>query len=187
MSLRQHDRQYLRKVMMKHEEVFKHQVRELHRLYKVQKILMAELSSKKMKIRSITNASASTSETSHSSNLSNRIQSPSAVPSCYGEPSRMQIAFDLGQPLIEYNVPTEAVADNDVEECNVELTLSIGCGSSKMKSKQWLQKENELMNCSKAIPSKTFGEDCSDPSVRTDRENLQDAPWLFQALSLKRT
>ncbi|KAM0942826.1 hypothetical protein DsansV1_C14g0131461 [Dioscorea sansibarensis] len=186
MSLGQHDQEYVKKIMMKHEEVFKQQVHELHRLYKVQKILMAEMNIKKMKLHSITNGSATTSETSHSSNLSYRLQSPSAIP-CYGEPSTGQIAFDLGQPAIQCNVLTENVPDNELEECDVELTLSIGCNSSKMKTTQWLQKDDKLMNCPKPTPSKTFGEDCSDPSVRTDRESLQGSPWIFQALSLKRT
>ncbi|XP_039141422.1 uncharacterized protein LOC120278763 isoform X1 [Dioscorea cayenensis subsp. rotundata] len=186
MSLGQHDREYVKKIMMKHEEIFKQQVHELHRLYKVQKILMAEMNIKKMKLHSITNGSATTSETSHSSNWSYRLQSPSTVP-CYGQPSTAQMASDLRRPAIQCDALTEAVADNELEECDVELTLSIGCNSSKTKKAQCLQKDNKLMNSPQATPSKTFGEDCSDPSVTTDRESLEDSPWIFQALSLKRT
>ncbi|XP_058113697.1 uncharacterized protein LOC131256710 isoform X2 [Magnolia sinica] len=43
------------KMMLKQEEVFKEQVKELHRLYRVQKMLMTELRSKEMKFHYLSN------------------------------------------------------------------------------------------------------------------------------------
>lgn len=40
--LKQYNRKYVKKVMIDQQEIFKQQVRELHRLYKVQKMLMIE-------------------------------------------------------------------------------------------------------------------------------------------------
>ncbi|XWS70959.1 hypothetical protein CRYUN_Cryun03dG0095600 [Craigia yunnanensis] len=41
--LERHNMESIRKTMQMHEDIFKHQVRELHRLYSVQKMLMDEL------------------------------------------------------------------------------------------------------------------------------------------------
>ena len=42
----QHNKEVLKQTMLKQEEIFRGQVRELHRLYHVQKLLMAELRNK---------------------------------------------------------------------------------------------------------------------------------------------
>ncbi|OAY64662.1 hypothetical protein ACMD2_20234 [Ananas comosus] len=81
----QYNRELVRNTILKHEEIFRQQVHELHRLYRVQKSLMAELSGKSTNFHSISDVSnkaitdstarfrcsTSTSETSHSSHLSN--------------------------------------------------------------------------------------------------------------------
>ncbi|KAE9449623.1 hypothetical protein C3L33_18473, partial [Rhododendron williamsianum] len=41
--LKPYDREYMKMAMLKHEETFKHQVYELHRLYRIQKILMKSM------------------------------------------------------------------------------------------------------------------------------------------------
>ncbi|XP_068653340.1 uncharacterized protein [Aristolochia californica] len=48
--LEQYNRESLRKTMLKQEETFRDQVHELHRLYRVQKVLMSELRSKELKL-----------------------------------------------------------------------------------------------------------------------------------------
>ncbi|KZV24970.1 hypothetical protein F511_01940 [Dorcoceras hygrometricum] len=41
--LNPHDKEYMRKAMLRHEETFRDQVIELHRLYRTQKMLMKDL------------------------------------------------------------------------------------------------------------------------------------------------
>lgn len=53
--LEQHNRESMKKTMLKQEEIFKEQVRELHRLYRVQKELMAEVRNE-LKLSSLANA-----------------------------------------------------------------------------------------------------------------------------------
>ncbi|GLU13466.1 hypothetical protein SLE2022_301020 [Rubroshorea leprosula] len=43
--LRPYDKEYMRMAMLKHEETFKEQVSELHRLYRIQKLLMKRIES----------------------------------------------------------------------------------------------------------------------------------------------
>ncbi|XP_077236794.1 ras guanine nucleotide exchange factor Q-like protein [Tasmannia lanceolata] len=52
--LEQCNKESVRKMMLKHEEIFNEQVQELHRLYRVQKMLMAEMRSKELKLSSLT-------------------------------------------------------------------------------------------------------------------------------------
>ncbi|XP_043719980.1 uncharacterized protein LOC122667675 [Telopea speciosissima] len=49
------NRESVKKTMLRHEEIFKEQVRELHRLYKVQKMLMAEHRNKEPKLHQLVN------------------------------------------------------------------------------------------------------------------------------------
>ncbi|KAE8667020.1 hypothetical protein F3Y22_tig00112470pilonHSYRG00015 [Hibiscus syriacus] len=89
----------IKNTMQMHEEMFKHQVRELHRLYNVQKMLMDELKKE-----------IGTNKWGRNG-------------SCSGDHIRAiktEKGFDLERP----------VGDEDSE---IELTLSIGGGSSKKK------------------------------------------------------
>ncbi|EEF29216.1 uncharacterized protein LOC8261659 [Ricinus communis] len=45
--LKPYDKEFMRMAMLKHEETFKEQVNELHRLYRIQKILMRNIGSKR--------------------------------------------------------------------------------------------------------------------------------------------
>ncbi|XP_059643001.1 uncharacterized protein LOC132284882 [Cornus florida] len=44
-----HDKECMKMAMLKHEETFKHQVCELHRLYKIQKIMMKGIASRRQR------------------------------------------------------------------------------------------------------------------------------------------
>ncbi|KAE8672076.1 hypothetical protein F3Y22_tig00111852pilonHSYRG00023 [Hibiscus syriacus] len=101
----------IKKTMQMHEEMFKHQVRELHRLYNVQKMLMDELkkeiSTKKLWATSTTNSRGRSA-------------------SCSGDhirATKMEKGFDLEIPF----------GENSDEDSEIELTMSIGGGSSKKK------------------------------------------------------
>ncbi|WOL06474.1 hypothetical protein Cni_G15208 [Canna indica] len=121
------DKDSVRSTMLKHEEIFRHQVHELHRLYRVQKILMNEIGEKKVNLHfpsegaaamvdtrtRIWSSTASTSDTSHSSHVSNIHQSAPCstraglisreLSICSRDQSNVQIkGFDLEQPAEEY-------------------------------------------------------------------------------------
>lgn len=232
------------------------QVHDLHRLYRVQKMLMAEMRSKEEKHQASTVVtsrgftdtrtrfwgSTSTSETSHSSHVSNTLQYSTkhlnseynslhhynmrAVPSsreisiCSEDPLRAPKGFDLEQPAQEYTSTEVGHTQDQItslgkhlkekmntessnlwtdDESDVELTLSIGCGIGKKRSKHWLSLNNEkgyskpapsdirpLLLSTPVRPQRT--EECSEHSTSSfDRESLQRPPWLLQALSLNKT
>ncbi|XP_059636600.1 uncharacterized protein LOC132278749 [Cornus florida] len=115
--LDQHNIESIKKTMLMHEDVFKHQVQELHRLYRVQKMLMNEV---KNGVKQTRSCGPMTGSEFNYSNFSNRHQPTttsdytphvqrvrdnlsSREPSgcCSGEPSRMFKAFDLEKPAEE--------------------------------------------------------------------------------------
>lgn len=140
--------------------------------------------------------------------------------SIYSEdPLRAQKGFNLGQPAEDYTFtevrhtrdhPTKLVKHlkekikaegSDLwteDESDVELTLSIGCGTDKKRSKHLPSLNNEI-SFSNSTPSDIRplllsatsrpegAEECSDHSTGFDRESLQTPPWLFQALDLNKT
>lgn len=141
-------------------------------------------------------SSTSTSETSHSSYMSNRCHSSSQLKSKYNsstrynmseEPLRRDKALDLKRPTeddvtISHMQPKESWPD---EECDIELSLSIGCSSGMRKAKNWLHPRS-TSETKQLLQSKTGGraeksEECSE------RESLQSPPWLFQAMTLNKT
>lgn len=158
-----HDsKELVRRTIMEHDEVFRQQVHELHRLYHVQKSLMAELGGEKNSVQSRTEEtqemvqgprsnlknSPSTSETSQSARLGNAQHSaPRQVPehlflqeckpaSCLNlfdeETSRTQ----EGRPQSSKSVEGESWSAS--VESDLDLKLSIGPSSQATKAPRWL-------------------------------------------------
>lgn len=106
------DKEYMRMTMLKHQDTFKEQVYELHRLYQIQKILMKN-----------TEASRGIEVNRRGWNLKNEI---SLTPKGYhkGAQKIPKLNFDLERAATEDN--TES--DNDgvleiINETEIELTL----------------------------------------------------------------
>ncbi|XP_035548939.1 uncharacterized protein LOC109005122 [Juglans regia] len=119
-KLENHSIESIKRTMQMHEDVFKHQVRELHRLYSVQKMLMEELK-KELKQNifcgSMTNSDINRSPFINSShppttqttggfnlNLQSLRDDPNSRErsgSCSGDTMRMPRGFDLERPAGE--------------------------------------------------------------------------------------
>ncbi|KAJ8504466.1 hypothetical protein OPV22_005352 [Ensete ventricosum] len=147
---------YVRNTMMKHEEIFRHQINELHRLYRVQKMLMAELGSSKFELQSHSNATSRkmNSDTSTADWIS---LSAKELMTCSEDPRRVSKGLNLKQPAKEFTF-TEAwtiqdealmfkkqLKDNSNklkcphnswldDESEIQLTLGIACGTDKRSS-----------------------------------------------------
>ncbi|XWS41801.1 hypothetical protein CRYUN_Cryun17cG0114300 [Craigia yunnanensis] len=103
--LRPYDKEYMRMAMLKHEETFKEQVYELHRIYRIQKILMKSIESSRP------NGSFSLKNNHHGNMHQN---------------SRMRL--DLERPADqEYNIAVLDYHGNRmlevIDESEIELTL----------------------------------------------------------------
>lgn len=180
-----YDKECMKMAILKHEETFKQQVCELHRLYKIQKMLM-----KNMQI----------SRHNHQENLNYQEQ---------------KNKFDLEQPAAaittkEYDHVTKTL-DNDEEieaedECEIELTLaptsfnrrrsmtnkpessesvpsfsSSSSGSSHIKRVEKITRENS------SFLSGNRSRNNTSSSSSADRSSLKQPPWMYQVLSLNMT
>ncbi|PKA65422.1 hypothetical protein AXF42_Ash005756 [Apostasia shenzhenica] len=179
-SVEQRSTESIKITMLQHEQVFKQQVHELHRLYEVQKKLMAELRSRDMKVSSLLakdklQSSTSTSETSHSCHFSAGNQSNSAVKSGQNLLNRFSPATTVSNYFSEsFFSEGEGRESCSEEDCNLDLTLSIGCNSDKKKRETWEKIANESSHL-------------LEWSAGFDAESLKRPQWLFQALNLNRT
>ncbi|CAL9091524.1 unnamed protein product [Musa textilis] len=199
------DRDSLRNAMLKHEEIFKQQVHELHRLYGVQKTLMAELGKKQVSLHTVPGeavvavadartriwSSASTSDTSHSSHVSNLRQSAPELNSEYSSLnpwSEHVKGFDLEQPAEEYTCRGATSMD--------EKTTTDKEKRSMKGSFSWPDDESEIeltlsIGCGsdkkKKKKQKQRGEECGDDSSGLDRPESRRSPWILGAFNLNKT
>lgn len=162
----QYSKESLRRTIMEHDEVFRQQVHELHRLYSVQISLMAELGGEKHSFQSRTEEtremmqghrsnlknSPCTSETSQSARLAGaQYSAPRQVPehfflqeckpvSCLNlfneETSRSQ----EGRPESSKSVQDESWSVS--MESDLDLKLTIAPSSHETKAPHWLFSDN---------------------------------------------
>ncbi|KAF2309569.1 hypothetical protein P3X46_024118 [Hevea brasiliensis] len=184
---------FIRKTMQMHEETFKHQVRELHRLYSVQKMLMDEQDKEIKQNKKYWNPR----DTNYLYSLNFqgfRDDHPSPKErsgSCSGETMRMTtLGIDLERPAAEEDISTaistaiddtraagtssfiplkgndKMSIDGSDEESEVELTLSIGRSSTS--SKKMIMSTNQEMGFSEQM-HKRMKELDSPASVKSER------------------
>ncbi|CAD5171808.1 unnamed protein product [Musa acuminata subsp. malaccensis] len=139
--LEHYNRDYVRNTMMKHQEIFRHQINELHRLYRVQKMIMAELGSSKFELQSHSNAtsrkpnsdtstadwiSLSTSETCHASCVSDAHQFTDHINSdCrYMLPSGNWSGRSAKELMTRYEDPRRVSKGLDLEQPAEEFTFT---------------------------------------------------------------
>ncbi|KAG0458534.1 hypothetical protein HPP92_023300 [Vanilla planifolia] len=122
--LKQYDKECLKMAMMRHEETFRHQVNELHRLYRVQKILMEDMQAelKKRQISSTGSMNVWTSE--------DETASPHPYNS-YPHKRRPCRTLDFQLPAEEYILKDDGDGILGIEEGELELSLGTGCRRNK--------------------------------------------------------
>jgi hypothetical protein len=187
----------IRRTMQIHEDIFKHQVEELHRVYSVQKMLMRELK-KEIKQNNFANQlenSASYADYKfHIPNL--RDDHPTTSGSCSaGNTRRFNLAAEEGRSCLMPDKKTNQGCDE--EESEVELSLSIGGSFLTKKKSISTNNNNELrrkdvrqldsLSSFKldrgSSPPNTPGSSSSAATVNQE----QKQHWLFQGLSINRT
>ncbi|KAL0903456.1 hypothetical protein M5K25_027839 [Dendrobium thyrsiflorum] len=206
-----HRKESIKNTVMKHEEIFKQQVQELHRLYEVQKKLMNEVKSEELKMSNsilapnnpyvITDSfrnSKNTSETSHYSNAS-ALNHSTDVPNyeytsihrfSAGQSSH-ELSNCFAEPLRiskEYNFQQPFEGERHDSRSNLDLNLSIGYATYMNKEADWKQMGNDssLLRSSNLNRPDSIQE-FTNSAGGFDSESLKRPHWLFQALSLNRT
>ncbi|KAI3785128.1 hypothetical protein L1987_44240 [Smallanthus sonchifolius] len=173
-----YDKEFMKMALLKHEETFKEQVYELHRLYQIQKMLMKNLQS---------------SRHNHQENI------------CFNN-YQQNNKIDLEPPAItkEYDHVTQTLdADQEIEEdeCEIELTLAPTSFNRRRRTTNKPESSDSIASFSssssgssniKKIEKITRSENSS--FLSGNRRNngssdisLKQPPWMYQVLSLNMT
>lgn len=209
--LQPYDKEFMRMAMLKHEETFREQVYELHRLYRIQKMLMnSTVEVRQQEIRQKQDDQRDLTDQVISQRLA-------AV-----DNQRLEVQRNtndrVGLRVADHHQERIAESNNQsmmLEESDIELTLSLGpttynpkrrlrtdksesgqsVSSSSTGSSQTRKTSPKNStstrdftwrgNSSNSISNNTFPHQGSesDPGFSNGQQN--NPPWMFQALSLK--
>ncbi|CAL4944533.1 unnamed protein product [Urochloa decumbens] len=137
------DKDTLKLAMLKHEETFRQQVHELHRLYSIQKLLMRDF---KREIKSQRNLSSSPNggSTEHiraplgmcAYEHRYATRGPGGYVAVATPAPRTALSLDVVAPAVEYVRSAEEEDEDEAEEvtdddAELELTLAVGGGAKK--------------------------------------------------------
>ncbi|XP_043715022.1 uncharacterized protein LOC122663410 [Telopea speciosissima] len=163
------DKESMRMAMLKHEETFKEQVYELHRLYQIQKMLM-----KNMKRNGPNECGA------NRWNVENEI-SLSQVSSSYKERHKLQKPWklDLEQPAEECTAEEGGDGVLEIEdERNIELTLGPSSYNRRKKDERPLTSDSGPSFSSSSTESSHMKRTSTGAYTRMDtREQLKGHEW----------
>ncbi|WVZ90953.1 hypothetical protein U9M48_037203 [Paspalum notatum var. saurae] len=136
LAVRQCDMEVMKMAMLKHEETFRQQVHELHRLYRIQRQLMSDLTS--------------------------RDDEPVPTRRRSKQPRR---ALDLQLPADEYIVSADEDEEAAAAGAELELTLAVGgrsnAGRRKNSRRSRQEQRDNAGGGGEGGGSSPFGSDCS--------------------------
>ncbi|MQM16895.1 hypothetical protein Taro_049856 [Colocasia esculenta] len=180
---KQCDKEYMKMAMLKHEETFKEQVGELHRLYRIQKMLMRDMKRNALKQSGV---------------LGRSPHQPCRGYQLQGNPRR---PLDLERPA-------EEEEDGGVEE-ESEIELTLATGSRRRKKEEAASFTSDSATSFSSSSTESGGEnskfqdwgmlqmqDVNRGRTKGHRfgvhgtgseDRMEQPPWLFQCLSLNMT
>ncbi|XP_042440576.1 uncharacterized protein LOC122025769 [Zingiber officinale] len=194
--LRKYDRECMKMMMMKHEETFRQQVHELHRLYRVQKLLMRDVKDNELKSQSFTNFT-------HSNQLGEQKNVPG---SCLLSNSHKELRLLHGRRVLNLELPADQYIERAEEDGgDIELALTIGNNWRKGDEVSFTSDEAASFSSSSTetgglklsgngweLPGMEEGNFCYDSNRKNGyemegvrEESLKQPSWHIQCLSLK--
>lgn len=182
------DKEFMRMAILKHEETFREQVYELHRLYQIQKTLMKNVENGRV-----------VQVTQRGWNMKNAISLAQATNHLKDTQKKPEIKFDLERPAEEYSAESDGDEVEIIDESEIELTLGPSSYYNRRKrvDTPLTSDSGHSLSSSSTVSShinKTTREDSSgmrnsfdDLAERSSQERLKQPPWPFQVLSLNMT
>ncbi|KAM7507173.1 hypothetical protein LguiA_017626 [Lonicera macranthoides] len=183
-----YDKEYMKMSMLKHEETFKEQVYELHRLYQIQKQLMKNIASTRASTQNQKQVIINAHQQKHHQNLENlegkgevTIEDESEIELTLG-PSSFNKRRKLETPL---NSDSGASFSSSSSGSNLQLK-KIDRAREGQNRQTWeiLDRRDSNPGFLSGTRNISSGEE-EEEELRQDR--LQQSPWLFQVLSLNMT
>ncbi|CAK7338036.1 unnamed protein product [Dovyalis caffra] len=215
--LKPYDQEYMRMAMLKHEETFKEQVCELHRLYRIQKIMMRNNESNRPNARSqeiwrsrLSKNGFSFNQTNHARHMKQKsivkLDLERPAEDCGAESNADSVLELIDESEIQLTLGPSSY--NRRKKCETPLTSdsrpslsSTSTGSSNINRASSLthQKTNtrreEVIGCELGlfvVPDRTLGyQNGSKNSIGVEellrQERVKQPAWLCQVLSLNMT
>ncbi|KAL8472949.1 hypothetical protein ACS0TY_029310 [Phlomoides rotata] len=169
--LNHYDREYMKMAMLKHEETFREQVYELHRLYRIQKTLMKDISKNQRMNPHYNNKSSCNHPKVRKSP---HLERPGI------EDDQSDLELTLG-PRSYYHKKIKA-ADPGLQSDSGPSFSSSSTGSSHIKGAS-TAKDDQFLKWGPEM-GVSWG---PEMGVSNNQDRLNSPPWLFQALSLNIT
>ncbi|KAK6151166.1 hypothetical protein DH2020_016098 [Rehmannia glutinosa] len=161
--LNQYDKEYLKIAMLKHEETFREQVYELHRLYQIQKTLMKDI------------ARNAKNDPHYSTNTCNRAEAHQCPD--LERPTGELINVLEDQSDLELTLGPKSYYQKKIKGAERARPSDSGPSfSSSSTGSSHIKGREELM-----LSQQKWG------PVTNNQDRLNSPPWLFQALSLNMT
>ncbi|KAH0697432.1 hypothetical protein KY290_015297 [Solanum tuberosum] len=196
-----YDKEYMKMAMLKHEEIFREQVYELHRLYQTQKLLMKNMS----------NSTNRPQQDHHHQVVVNHLDSNKKItgrqcidleikPNTDEEHIAESDELELTLGLSSYNVRRRRkTAHFDSSSPSFSSSNSTGSASSQIKhittnlvrnieGSKWGLDEKLPVSNNFQIGGRTSQSNQNvDQEQYRSQDSLNNPPWLFQVLSLNMT
>lgn len=190
--------------MLKHEEIFREQVYELHRLYQTQKLLMKNMSSTNrpqqvIKDQVNSNKKMTTPRQCIDLEIKPNIDEEEHIVESASEDDTHELELTLG--LSSYNVRRRRKTANfDSSSPSFSSSNSTGSASSQILLKhtttnlarnniqghKWGPEENNN-NFQLGGRTSQSNQNVDQEQYRSPQDSLNNPPWLFQVLSLNMT
>ncbi|XP_009628086.1 uncharacterized protein LOC107805273 [Nicotiana tabacum] len=199
--LNPYDKEYMKMAMLKHEEIFREQVYELHRLYQTQKLLMKNMSSSRQQVKDQVvnhhNILDSNKKTRQCFDLEIRPNDQEHIAESVGQDNNIEdeTELELTLGLSSYNRRRKTA--NSDSAPSFSSSNSTGSSSQIIKPSTSARNPRNDLNGHKwglenfpvSNPSFQLGARQSNPNVEEQfrQDSLNNPPWLFQVLSLNMT
>ncbi|GAB4846913.1 hypothetical protein Ancab_025924 [Ancistrocladus abbreviatus] len=180
LSKASYDKECMREAILKHEEIFREQVCELHRLYRIQKVLMSSVeknpSHRQKRERWISNR---TDNHCHQQKAEVYIAESNA-----NEIEESEIELTLGPSM--YNNRRSKTVKLSYSGQSLSSSSTGSSQVSKTSPREYQMTEVGFLKASETEVG--LNENAQESNLGTDRlrqDGLKQPPWLFQALSLR--
>ncbi|XP_022885647.1 uncharacterized protein LOC111401904 isoform X2 [Olea europaea var. sylvestris] len=195
-----YDREYMKMAMLKHEETFREQVCELHRLYQIQKMLMKETAKNRQNMQDYLINSNKLDDDDYIHTKAMKcldLEEPAGEFIAESDDSRVleiedynDLELTLGlKSYYTRGKDTETSPESDFGPSINNLSSSIGSNHVKRTRKyareESLNQQKWGLGMTVSIPSFLGGRKISsEVEEHLRKDGLNAPPWLFQALSL---
>ncbi|GMI86489.1 hypothetical protein HRI_002318200 [Hibiscus trionum] len=186
-----YDKEFMRMAILQHEETFKQQVYELHRLYRTQKTLMKSMETSRPMNGSYMHHQSSRTRLDLEHPADDDFINESEIELTLG-PTKFMSRKKHGTPTLTSDSGPNSFSSSSTESCHMINSRPGGSMATKRKTNT---ARDEFIGCELGLlhvtdPTLGYqnrGKNNVDLEQQMRQERLNQPPWLFQVLSMNMT